>query len=68
MAPTLSAKDVGVKLKNDTEKAKWKTLVGLERSPSRYPHWGAINGLGIESSWNTIVEAGSLKHLFSSNS
>ncbi|KAL1550815.1 hypothetical protein AAHA92_18733 [Salvia divinorum] len=66
MAPTsLRAKDVGIKLKCEAEKAKWKQLAKLESSPSRYPAWGALHGLGIESSWKELVEAGSLTYLFS---
>ncbi|KAG6437402.1 hypothetical protein SASPL_102318 [Salvia splendens] len=51
-------------LRGDEEKARWKNLIALECTPSLYPYWDAIYGLGIETSWNTLVEAGSLAHLF----
>ena len=40
-------------------------MASLDSLPSRYPNWGTLNGLGIQQSWDVLVQAGHLQHLFS---
>ncbi|KAL1568604.1 hypothetical protein AAHA92_00201 [Salvia divinorum] len=60
----MSARSVGINLRNATEKARWKNLSLLMSQPSRYPSLAVTTGLGIQQCWDTLLQEGGMYHLF----
>ena len=64
MVNLANPRNVNVTLRGKEQKARWAALAPLDSMPSRYPVDHLITDMGIQASWETLLEAGHLNFLF----
>ncbi|XP_047978618.1 uncharacterized protein LOC125220492 [Salvia hispanica] len=65
MVNIANPRNMNVTLRGKEEKTRWAALAPLDSMPSRYPVIDLITDMGIQTSWEALLEAGHLNFLFS---
>ena len=64
MVKFANPRNVNVTLRGKDEKTRWAALAPLDSMSSRYPVNDLITDMGIQTSWEALLEAGYLHFLF----